>query len=103
MRGVPGTSFFMPETCASGSCVTIRSKAPKMPVKTQNMTRANPIMPIVLSNSLPYSPSRLLYVSDTPKRRTSAIHTGVNWARTRVMISNQLSGSILELLPLRTR
>jgi hypothetical protein len=48
---VPGTAFFMPETCDSGSWVTIMSA--KSAVKTQNITMAKPIMPTGLSKSLP--------------------------------------------------
>jgi hypothetical protein len=48
---VPGRAFFIPETCASGSWVMIRSA--KIAVKTQNITMAKPVMPTGLSNSLP--------------------------------------------------
>jgi hypothetical protein len=48
----------------------------KKPAKTQNITIAKPIMPIVESNNFPYKPSERLYLKETKKRITKETQTG---------------------------
>jgi hypothetical protein len=66
----------------------------KKPAKTQNITIAKPIMPIVESNSFPYKPRERLYLKETRKRITKATQTGPSRINARVIISVQVSRSI---------
>ena len=50
---VLGSPYAFEQVGSSGAWVSSMSKAAKAPTKTQNITRPKPIIPIVLSNSLP--------------------------------------------------
>ena len=53
-----------------------KTEKAKKPAKTQNITIAKPIMPIVESNNFPYKPSERLNLNEPRKRITKETQTG---------------------------